>query len=65
MAPTRISYNSVAKTYIMRNVPAIREEPFMGAAKGLFATGHIPAFTNRLWQGKYKECKIYLAKTCT
>jgi hypothetical protein len=29
----RLSYNSVAKTYIIRNVPAIKEEPFMGAPK--------------------------------
>jgi hypothetical protein len=29
----RISYNSIAKTYIIRNVPAVRPEPFMGAPK--------------------------------
>lgn len=29
----RLSYNSIAKTYILRNVPAIREEPFMGAPR--------------------------------
>lgn len=30
---SRISYRSIAKTYIIRNVPAIRTEPFMGAPK--------------------------------
>ncbi len=29
----QISYNSVSKTYILKNVPALREEPFMGAVK--------------------------------
>ncbi len=29
----QVSYNSIVKTYIVRNVPAIRFEPFMGAAK--------------------------------
>ncbi|HUZ57586.1 MAG TPA: DUF3857 domain-containing protein [Hanamia sp.] len=29
----QVSYNSVEKTYILRNVPALREEPYMGAVK--------------------------------
>ena len=33
LGTNRISYNSLAKTYIIRNVPAIRLEPFMGAPK--------------------------------
>lgn len=28
-----LSYNSVKKTYILRNIPAIRDEPYMGAPK--------------------------------
>jgi Domain of Unknown Function with PDB structure (DUF3857) len=28
-----LNYNSVEKTYIIRNVPALRDEPFMGASK--------------------------------
>ena len=28
-----ISYNSVEKTYILKNVPALRDEPYMGAQK--------------------------------
>ena len=28
-----ISYNSVERTYTIKNVPALRDEPFMGAAK--------------------------------
>ena len=29
----RLSYNSVEKSYIIRNVPALREEPYMGAIR--------------------------------
>lgn len=28
-----LSYNSIQKSYIIRNIPALRNEPFMGAAK--------------------------------
>jgi hypothetical protein len=30
---TRLSYKSVEKSYIIRNVPALREEPYMGGVK--------------------------------